>query len=425
MVLARFQQWYTQLRSSMWLLPACFLVGASMLAFALTAIPGELPKADQHWWASLLAVSPKGASAVLTTIAGSMITVAGVTFSITMLVLAQAASQYSPRVLRDYMANRINQLTLAVIVGVFAYCLLVLRALPEEPLLLGHGIAVMVALFGAFVGLALLIYFIHHIASSIQVSQVVATITEDTLRAIARRYDQAFGRVAENSAALRAQRVRSQTTGGQTLSAPLTGFVQQVYLNGLVKEAEEQGQIITMCVSVGEFVVKGQPLLCLHGPGWEPARCAALLRCYVINRHRTIEQDPAFGIRQLVDIAIKALSPGINDSTTAEQCVLYLGAVIADLSARHMPEPFRRVNGQLRLQCKQRDFADYVGVAFTQIVCNASGNMAVLATLGSSLAMLERAVPSERLRAIEQQRRHWLIQVRGSLSRQDQLALLG
>ena len=91
-----------------------------------------------------------------------------------MLVLAQAASQYSPRLLRDYMADRINQLTLAVIVGVFAYCLLVLRSLPADSLLLGPGIAVMVALLGAFVGLALLIYFIHHIASSIQVSQVVA-----------------------------------------------------------------------------------------------------------------------------------------------------------------------------------------------------------------------------------------------------------
>ena len=91
MVLARFQQWYTQLRSSMWLLPACFLVGASLLAFIITAIPGELPDAEQHWWAYLLAVNPEGASAVLTTIAGSMITVAGVTFSITMLVLAQAA----------------------------------------------------------------------------------------------------------------------------------------------------------------------------------------------------------------------------------------------------------------------------------------------------------------------------------------------
>ena len=431
MVLARFQQWYTQLRSSMWLLPACFLVGASLLAFILTAIPGELPDANEHWWAYLLAVNPEGASAVLTTIAGSMITVAGVTFSITMLVLAQAASQYSPRLLRDYMADRINQLTLAVIVGVFAYCLLVLRSLPADSLLLGHGLAVMVALLGAFVGLALLIYFIHHIASSIQVSQVVAKITEDTQAAIAQRYDQAFGRVAENPAALRAEAVMPETDGdasghkpaGHTLAAPLTGFVQQVYLNGLVKEADAQGQVVTMRVAVGEFVVQGQPLLYLHGPGWDEERCAALLRCYVINRHRTIEQDPAFGIRQLVDIAIKALSPGINDSTTAEQCVLYLGAVIADLSGRHMPEPFRRVNGQLRLQCQQRDFADYVDAAFAQIARNARGNLAVLATLGSSLAMLERTVPAERLGPIQQQRRHWAVQVRDSLSREDRLTL--
>ena len=199
--------------------------------------------------------------------------------------------------------------------------------------------------------------------------------------------------------------------------------MQQVYLNGLVKEADAQGQVVTMRVAVGEFVVQGQPLLYLHGPGWDEERCAALLRCYVINRHRTIEQDPAFGIRQLVDIAIKALSPGINDSTTAEQCVLYLGAVIADLSGRHMPEPFRRVNGQLRLQCQQRDFADYVEAAFAQIARDARGNLAVLATLGSSLAMLERTVPAERLGPIQQQRRHWAIQVRDSLSREDQLTL--
>ncbi len=364
---------FDDLRSSLWFIPALVVIACVALAAGMIELEdGRHALADG--WPRLFGAGAEGSRALLSTIAGSMITVAGVSFSITVVALTLASSQYTSRVLGNFMRDRPNQWVLGVFVGVFGYCLVVLRSIRSgDEGSFVPALAVFVGLALAFVAIGFLIFFIHHIADSIQAASIIAATARDTITVI----DQSFtARCGDDDH--RAQPAALDPITWHAVSAAENGYVQRIDVGALVELAARHGRVIRMLRGVGEFATRGEPLAELGPVAPDDALRDGVRDAYAIAKRRSISQDPGFGIRQLVDVALKALSPGVNDTTTAVSCVDFLGAILAHAIDRRIAEPPRWHGGELRLLPRGPSFELWVAEAFDQVRQSAGGNVAVL-----------------------------------------------
>ncbi|MEQ8317652.1 MAG: DUF2254 domain-containing protein [Phycisphaerales bacterium] len=391
------------LRTSLWFVPSLFVLGSILLAQGMIELDHLLSIDElEESWPRIFAVGPAGARSVLATTAGSMISIAGVAFSITIVALTLASSQYTSRILRNFMRDRANQSVLGAFVGIFVYCLWILRTISEgEAYSFVPVGAVLFAVVLALVGIACLIFFIHHIAKSIQAEQIILAATAETLASVDRLFPEHVGEPAEDDP----PPLPREDTTWHAIPANRTGYLQSVDGNGLVDYASEHGCVIRMECPVGRFNIEGSPLVSLGDTG-EPDEDVRkqILGYFKIGGERTLVQDASYGIRQIVDVALKALSPGINDTTTAVSCVQNLTAVIARIAERRMPEDYRVEDGQVRFIAARLGFGDLLGDAFDQIRQNAGGNVATLEALVAGLTTIaERTSDPERHGVIAEQ----------------------
>jgi len=398
------QSIWDHLRSSLWFLPSLLVIGAIVLALGLIEIDSRIDLTHlQMRWPRLFGAGAAGSRGMLSAIASSMITVAGVAFSITIVALALASSQYTSRILRNFMRDRANQTVLGIFLGIFVYCIVVLRTIRggDEGSFV-PSLAVLFAVVLSVVGIGCLIFFIHHIASSIQAESIIQSAANETFEAIDRLFPAEMGEAASDATEA------EPGLGGSNwrpIRAKQTGYIQVVDSDGLLQFACEQNTIVRMERGVGEFVVEGTPLVSLTGTGQLDEKSTDSMNAlYTIDRHRTTLQDAGFGVRQIVDVALKALSPGVNDTTTAVTCVNYLTAVLARLAARHVEVPYRMDHGELRVIARGPTFPDLLGEAFDQIRQNAEGNVAVLFSLLWAMEVVaERTRNAGRLKALARQ----------------------
>lgn len=392
------------LRGSFWFLPT--LIVAFSIALAVGLIEAD-SAGSRDWmadWPRLFGAGAAGARGMLATIAGSMMTVVGVTFSMTLMTLALASSQYTSRILRNFMSDRITQVVLGIFAGIFTYCLIVLRTIrggDEGGFVPSLSVAFSVVL--AIGGIGTLIFFIHHIASSVQASSIIASVAKETLEAVDRlfpeREDQELMEDESDSSSLPLP-VRTW----QVVVARRNGYLQSVDNAALLRLAREHRTIVRMDRGIGEFVVQHTPLASLaleNSPDQEIL--AALRAAYGIDRFRTVHQDCAFGIRQLVDIALRALSPGINDTTTAVMCVDYLTAILARLAYREIPSSRSYEDGELRVISISPTFAGLVAVSFDQIRVSAEGNVTIMLRMLAALQTIAGFTPSGGRRQVLQE----------------------
>ncbi|WP_181373266.1 DUF2254 domain-containing protein [Massilia glaciei] len=379
------------MRASFWFLPYLILTLAIVLAFALTHLDENALEEWMKNYPRLFGASGAGARAMLSTIAGSMISVVGIVFSMTLVALALASSQYSSRVLRTFMRSRVTQASIGIFAGIFVYCIIVLRGVHgQDDTVFVPVLAVSVAMVLAVVGVAVLIVFIHHIALSIQASTILAHIAAETIAAIESIYpvpdDNAL--TGESAAAAAAAATVARACWIPVL-APRSGYMQSIDHEALLRIACESRLMVRVERAVGQFVLEGTPVFSISGAaaaGWDGA--CALHKTISVSAYRTVEQDPAFGVRQLVDVALKALSPGVNDSTTAAMCLDYLGAVIASMARRAIPSPYRHAGGALKIVAVSPDFAGMLAEAFDQIRRSAGGNVAVILRMIATIETL-------------------------------------
>lgn len=292
-------QLWDGLRSSLWFIPSLIVLGTVVLAVALieTDSYGNRESLSEEW-PRLFGAGAAGARGLLAAIASSMITVAGVTFSITIVALALASSQYTSRILRNFMRDRANQTVLGAFVGVFAYCLIVLRTIRggDEGVFV-PAVAVFVAVLLAFVAIGFFIFFIHHVAESIQASSIIEAAAEETLRAVDRLFPAEVGEAP-------AERVENgdvrdlANRAWAPIPARKTGYIQRVDANALFDVARAFGAVVRMEKGIGEFIIDASPLVSVTGQLPDEAFIRKLNATYTIGRHRTIDQDAAFGIRQ-------------------------------------------------------------------------------------------------------------------------------
>ena len=396
---------WDSLRSSLWFVPTLLVLGAVGLALGLIEIDSYLGETNlQKRWPLLFGVGAEGSRGMLSSIASSMITVAGVVFSITIVALALASSQYTSRILRNFMRDLANQAVLGVFVGIFVYCLVVLRTIRGgDDGVFVPSLAVLFALALALVGIGCLIYFIHHIASSIQAESIIKSAADESIDAIDRLFPDEMGEAAGPDGPEPEPPLAAHVW--QPIPAKRTGYIQGVDGQGLLDFARAQNTVVRMERGIGEFVVEGAPLVSVADRRQPDEKTLSQLNAlYTVGRQRTTVQDAGFGIRQIVDVALKALSPGINDTTTAVTCVDYLTAVLARLAARHVASHYRMDQGELRVVARGPTFPGLLGEALDQIRQNAEGNVAVLLSLLQALEVIAgRTQDAQRRQALRRQ----------------------
>lgn len=400
-------QFWGNLRSSFWFLPSLMVAGS--IVFAVVLIETDSATGDR-WlsqWPRLFGVGAEGARQMLSTLAGSMMTVMGITFSMTLLALTLASSQYTSRILRNFMRSRITQFTLGVFASTFAYCLIVLRTIRGSASV--DEFVPSLAVFFAFVlslgGVGILIYFIHHIALSIQASSIIASVAMETKASIDRLLPKELDQGSDEDEGQNRGLESLDERSWYPVPAAVSGYIQSVNNAALMNLARDNRTILRMEHGIGAFVVQNTALasLALTYPP-DQQTIDALNAAYSIGRHRTVDQDPAFGIRQIVDVAIKALSPGVNDTSTAVMCVDYLTSILARLAARQFPSVHWYQGETLRVIAIVPSFEGLLAEAFDQIRSSAEENVAILARLLGALdAIGSLTIRASYLRALDEQ----------------------
>jgi len=384
---------WQRLTGSLWFVPGVIVVLAGALAIALVDASAHVDPDLLRGFPRLFGATPESSSRLLSTVAGAIVTVAGVTFSILVVAVAQASTQYSPRVLRNFMRDRLSQVTLGFLVGLFVYCLIVLRTIrSEEGDRFVPPLAVLAALVLAVAAVALLIYFIHHIASTLEVGSIVDRVSRETLDAIDRQFAEELTADDPHEPAPLPESVPQGAQRWWPVRAVASGYIQHIELEGLSESASQQCCIVRLERRPGDFVVEGTTLLHVlqTAPPSDPG-VQELLGFFVVESYRTVYQDVGFGIRQIVDIANKALSPGINDPTTAVTCIEYLSAIMARLARRQLHNGNRHIEGRLCLIVPAYSFAELLTDAFSELRRSGSTQPRVLASILRALEVVAQA----------------------------------
>lgn len=384
---------FDRLRSSMWVVPLGILILMIGAAKGLMHLDSRLGMD-----LGMAGASIEGARGMLQAVATSMVTVAGVVFSLTLLVLSQASSQYSPRVLRNFLRDRVNQAVLGIFLGVYAYCLVVLRGMGGDS---GDmpGLTIIGGLIAALVSVIYLVYFFHHIAESLQLENILKGIEAETLPVIKRLYPQDKGVPDDEDAELKDE----PELPTLKVASRKAGYIQHIELESLLEIAEKLDAVIYVPHCVGDFIVQGKVLAeVVTGPTPGEELVKEISAAFSLGVQRSIQQDPAFGIRQMADVAMKALSPGVNDTTNAIMALDRISVLMTELSARCFPHRRRMLNGKLRLIVTRPSFEDLLGLSFDQLRQWGSANPAILARLLEVLGDLQKVSASNRRRAVIQ-----------------------
>jgi uncharacterized membrane protein len=368
--MTRLRAFWESVRTTYWAVPSLMAVsaaGVSGLMIHLDEVSTPRFLGTLPW---VYAGGPEGARAVLSTIAGSMITVAGVTFSITIVALTLASQQFGPRLLRGFLRDLGNQVVLGTFVSTFLYCLLVLRTVRgiDDSQFVPH-LAVTFGVLLAMISLGVLIFFIHHVSVSIQASQIIANVAADLSGAVARLFPDELGHARTPPHAGVRRLPDDFDRNGRTISATASGYVQAIDGDALLALTAERDAVLRIDVTPGRFVHDGATLLV----AWPPARadgafCEAARAAFIIGSARMPTQDVQFFVEQLVELAVRALSPGINDPGTARMCLDRLGQMLCQMATREMPATGRcDGDGRLRLVTKPVTFEDMAATAFDEI----------------------------------------------------------
>jgi len=410
-------KYWDRLRSSFWFVPAVM----ACLAVALAVGAVELDRAGAEGWLQglhwIYSGGAEGASLMLGTVAGSMIAIAGTVFSMTLVALSLASSQLGPRLLRNFMRDTANQVVLGTFVATFVYCLLVLRTVrrADEVAFVPH-LSVSIGVLLAMLSIAVLIYFIHHVSVSIQADEVVARVGREMQDGIDRLFPGHLGKPGSEvfTAPSDADFPAGFTREARPVGALEDGYLQLIDADALMTLAAEEDLLLRLECRPGHYLVKGRAIAMV----WPGKRVSDTLvdkmnAAFVLGDQRTAAQDVEFSFQQLVEIAVRALSPGINDPFTAIACVDRLGSGLCRLARRDMPSAMRfDSHGRLRLVAPGSSFAGIVDTAFNQIRQSARSNPAVaIRMLGAIVQVAGHVQRAQDLACLQ---RHACMIVRGA-----------
>ncbi len=375
-------------RQSLWVIPVLAVMVALIAAEAMVWVSTQV---SPGWVPFAFSGGPDAAHALLQAIAGSVITVAGVTFSITIIALQLTSTQFSPRVLRNFIRDRASKSVFATFLATFVYTLVVLGSVrtgsdgqePSVPILAVAGAVVL-----TLISIAMLAFFIHHVAHTIQVSEITRSVSVETLEAVRREWPDEAPRRAV---------VPPSDSDEVVLPARKGGYLVYAAHERLVQLAEEADAVIRLHTAPGQWISIGRPLVSVAPPDARERLTKDPRDEVKLGAQPTLQQNVSFGVRQLVDVALKALSPSLNDPSTAVNCVHRITEVLLEAGRRSEP-PTTHLDeaGAVRLVAPQHDFGDLVGLAFDQIRTFGGDRLYVALALVESLGQLQDDLPIER-----------------------------
>ncbi len=375
MMNARLIKIWQDLQSSYYFIPTLMAIGAIVLAYLTTYIDQntdpELIK-ELGWFYSNKA---DGARSILSTIAGSMITVAGVTFSMTMVAVSSAAAQYGPRLIGNFMRDRANQYTLGTFTSTFIYCLLILRVVRTGD---SSGIenavtefvphfSLLTALVLTLASVAVLIYFIHHIPETLNVGNITARVGRELHSEIDELFPSSVGKEDESDSSINYEE-KLTIEKSLEVKSDTQGYLQAIDQKTLLSIAIRIDCIIHLQYRPGDFVVKQDILMNIWTENsLDEALTAELLSCFAMGKERTVHQNILFLADELVEILARALSPGVNDPFTAINCMNWYHTAVRQICHGTPPSPYRFDDkGDLRLIVYPISFSRFVDVLFAQ-----------------------------------------------------------
>lgn len=322
------KEWILKIKESLWFRPVLWLLGMALLAFGFVAIDWFF--LDAEVWDNmgfLFQSHVEGARTMLGAIIGATLTVASLAFSLMMVVVIQAANAYTPRLLHRFVADTHNHHVMGVLLGGFIYSIIVLRSLRDEPQFipqLALNVSVLISVFA----LIALISFIHHVARSIEVGNIISLIEKQTTGIIS---ESSYRRVGEELEPFGLEGARKIVTSQKT------GYVRVLNVKLLESMLEGTDSTIQMHCSVGDHLISGSKLLTIWGDlSHDEQWCERAHSFFVLGHERSWVQDESYGLQQLTDISLRALSPGINDPFTAITAIHWIGAATSDIGRRDL-----------------------------------------------------------------------------------------
>lgn len=373
----RWRERYVRARESFWFLPALLVTTAVVVSQATLFVDRRL---DLDWVvSSQLALGVDGSRGLLSTIGGSVLAVAGTAFSITISVIATASSSYGPRLVRNFMKDRGNQFVLGVFVSTFAYCIIVLRSVTSEDTDAGREsfipyLSVYLALLIALLNIACLVYFIHHIADSIQISTLVESVRGDLQRVAAREYPAAPHEW--DDAAVPGERLDPAHPSVSSVLAGDDGYLVGVDTAALVSLARRHDAVIEILPCVGDHLIASEEVAHVRAREGDTDLGDAIRRNISIDDARTPRQDIRFALQQILEVAVRAMSSGVNDHYTAQNAIEELGSGMAAIArGTEPPSGLADDNGDLRVVLHRPRPVELVDVVFDDLRAHGSDDM--------------------------------------------------
>jgi uncharacterized membrane protein len=397
-----------QLRTNLWSVPAALILAALGLFVVTQRLDRAAYRGEFHPPSWVISGPADASRQLLTSIATSVITVVGVVFSITIVTLTLASTQFGPRMLRNFIRDRGTQVTLGTFVATFVYCVVVQVSIGPGD----HGefvphISITTAFGLVLIDLVVLVYFINHITTQIQLPQVIAGIAQDLAHAVAVQSEDE-PRFAERRPADEPsldELLATIDTFGSVIRTPKSGYLQFIRHRTLVRIATEADAVIRLPYRPGHFLVEGRELASVWPPAAADRVAAYLARAQATGPHRTMTQDVSFGVDQLVEIAIRALSQAVNDTFTALTCIDWLGDCLCKIAPVWSPTQVHRdAGGVIRVISDQVSYERLVQRAFEKIRQAGWGMPAtMIRQLDALTTIMEQTTDPERARVLMDQ----------------------
>jgi uncharacterized membrane protein len=377
---------FSRFSRGLWFVPlACVLAGVA-LSLGTIAIDRAFDyKAVPEW----LSGGPDAAMEILGTVAASMVSLAALVLTITMVVVQLAMGQFSPRIVQRILEDKPSQLAIGIFVGTFAHAILTLREVQTDGAGAVPGVGVVVAFLLVIVSIMVLVWYVNHIGRSLRVSALIELVGRDTRQLLDQMYP-------DRGSAPILQR--------PTMCAQRSGVITRIDENALVEIGRANDCVLTLLPSLGEFVPAGAPLIESSRELSEADNHAAT-QAVQIDLERTLDQDLAYGLRMLVDIAERSLSDGpFLDPTTAVQAIDRLYDCLRQLAPRPFPDgTYSDAQGTRRLVTKVMSWEEYVHLAFDEIRIAGTASPQVVRRLRAALEDLLRIAPPERRPCVQVQ----------------------
>lgn len=383
--------WY-ELTGSFWFLPILIILFSIGLASGLIVLDRAVDFGSVVYLQQILTESADSARSVLSTISGAMIGVAGTVFSITLVALTLASSQFGSRLLRNFMHERINQIVLGTYISTYVYCLIVLNVVKDNSTeTFIPALSILVAILAAVANIILLIVFIHHISMSIQADKVISDISASLMENIERIFSEEFE--GEDIATHQTENLAhylKEFSYSKTLYSSKDGYLQYLYNQSLFEAAKTHDYLIVTYHRIGSYLVKNEPVLSIYSKSeFKDDSPVDFSGNFILGNTRIPQQDAEHSIHQMVEIACRALSPGINDPFTAIACIDNLTSTLCYLTKVEFPSRYKFDDKhQLRYVFKPLTYQGMLDAAFLQIRQFSKGSPAVVIRLMEAMVTI-------------------------------------